>query len=118
MLLEKKIGYAPVAVVLAENDNRIRSLVCNEFGKRSDEQWCYAALYLRDVHSLVTNGCRILQTTLKMFPDCWIVVGGSPCQDLTLAGTMKGVLGLIETSSRLFFHSSLWHLHGAVCCWS
>ena len=103
-LLKKKIGYAPVAVVLAENDNRIRSLVCNEFGYRSDEQWCYAALYLRDVHSLVTNGCRILQTTLKMFPDCkWIVVGGSPCQDLTLAGTMKGVLGLTGTSSRLFF---------------
>ena len=31
-LLKKKIGYAPVVVVLAENDNRIRSLVCNEFG--------------------------------------------------------------------------------------
>ena len=108
-LLKKKIGYAPVAVVLAENDNRIRSLVCNEFGYRSDEEWCYtvdgsAALYLRDVHSLVVNGCRLLQTTLKMFPDCkWIVVGGSPCQDLTLAGTMKGLLGLTGTSSRLFF---------------
>ena len=61
-------------------------------------------LYLRDVHSLVANGCRILQMTLKMFPDCkWIVVGGSPCQDLTLAGTMKGVLGLTGMSSRLFF---------------
>ena len=108
-LLKKKIGYAPVVVILAENDNRIRSLVCAEFGYRSDEEWCYvmdgsAVLYLRDVHSLVANGCRILQITLKMFPDCkWIVVGGSPCQDLTLAGTMKGVLGLTGTSSRLFF---------------
>ena len=108
-LLKKKIGYAPVVVILAENDNRIRSLVCAEFGYRSDEEWCYvmdgsAVLYLRDVHSLVANGCRILQMTLKMFPDCkWIVVGGSPCQDLTLAGTMKGVLGLTGTSSRLFF---------------
>ena len=108
-LLKKKIGYAPVVVILAENDNRIRSLVCEEFGYRSDEEWCYAmdgsaVLYLRDVHSLVANGCRILQTTLKIFPDCkWIVVGGSPCQDLTLAGTMKGVLGLTGMSSRLFF---------------
>ena len=108
-LLKKKIGYAPVVVILAENDNRIRSLVCAEFGYRSDEEWCYAmdgsaVLYLRDVHSLVANGCRILQMTLKMFPDCkWIVVGGSPCQDLTLAGTMKGVLGLTGMSSRLFF---------------
>jgi len=98
-LLKKKIGYARVVVILAENDNRIRSLVCAEFGYRSDEEWCYvmdgsAVLYLRDVHALVANGCRILQTTLKMFPNCkWIVVGGSPCQDLTLAGTMKGVLG-------------------------
>ena len=89
--------------------NRIRSLVCAEFGYRSDEEWCYAmdgsaVLYLRDVHSLVANGCRILQMTLKMFPDCkWIVVGGSPCQDLTLAGTMKGVLGLTGMSSCLFF---------------
>ena len=30
-LLKKKIGFAPVVIVLAENDNRIRSLVCNEF---------------------------------------------------------------------------------------
>ena len=108
-LLKKKIGYAPVVVILAENDNSIRSLVCAEFGYRSDEEWCYvmdgsAVLYLRDVHSLVANGCRILQMTLKMFPDCkWIVVGGSPCQDLTLAGVMKGVLGLTGMSSRLFF---------------
>ena len=108
-MLKKKIGYAPVVAILAENDNRIRSLVCAEFGYRSDEEWCYALdgsaiLYLRDVHSLVANGCRILQTTLKMFPDCkWIVVGGSPCQDLTLAGAMKGVLGLTGMSSRLFF---------------
>ena len=108
-LLKKKLGYAPVAAILAENDNRIRSLVCAEFGYRSDEEWCYvidgsAVLYLRDVHSLVANGCRVLQTTLKMFPDCkWIIVGGSPCQDLTLAGTMKGALGLTGLSSRLFF---------------
>ena len=65
-LLKKKIGYAPVAVILAENDNRIRSIVCSEFGYRSDEEWCLtadgsAALYLRDVHSLVAKGCRLLQ---------------------------------------------------------
>ena len=39
-----------------------------------------------------------------MFPDCkWVVVGGSPCQDLTFAGPLRGVLGLIGPSSRLFF---------------
>ena len=105
-LLEKKLGC--VAAILAENDNRIRSLVCAEFGYRSDEEWCYviddsAVLYLRDVHSLVANGCRVLQTTLKMFPDCKWIVSGSPCQDLTLAGTMKGALRLTGLSSRLFF---------------
>ena len=39
-----------------------------------------------------------------MFPDCkWIIVGGSPCQDLTFAGPLRGVLGLVGPSSRLFF---------------
>ena len=69
-------------------------------------------LYLRDVHSLVANGCRVLQMTLKMFPDCkWIIVGGSPCQDLTLAGTMKGALGLTGTVKSPFLHTTLCNLH-------
>lgn len=46
-LLKKKIGYAPVVVILAENDNRIRSLVCAEFGYRSDEEWCTRLMVVR-----------------------------------------------------------------------
>ena len=55
--------------------------MCAEFGYRSDEEWCYAI-----------DGSAVLDSR-----------SGSPCQDLTLAGTMKGVLGLTGMSSRLFF---------------
>ena len=33
----------------------------------------------------------------------WIIVGGSPCQDLTFAGAHRGIIGLVGKSSRLFF---------------
>ena len=46
----------------------------------------------------------MLQDLVRMFPDCkWIIVGGSPCQDLTFAGPWRGLLGLIGPGSRLFF---------------
>ena len=108
-IVTEKVGYPPVAVVLAENDIRIRSLVCDEFGYRPDEKWGYvgqgtAALYVKDVHALIANGCRVLQELVMMFPGCkWIIAGGSPCQDLTLAGVHRGLLGLVGRSSRLFF---------------
>ena len=61
-------------------------------------------LYLKDVHVVISNNCRLLKELVRMFPDCkWIIVGGSPCQDLTFAGPLRGVLGLVGPSSRLFF---------------
>ena len=39
-----------------------------------------------------------------MYPNLkWIIVGGSPCQDLTFAGPSQGLLGLVGSQSRLFF---------------
>ena len=108
-ILKKKFGYPPVAAILAECDLSLRELVCTEFGYRSDEKWGYtldgsAVLYLKDVHVVISNNCRLLKELVQMFPDCkWIIVGGSPCQDLTFAGPLRGVLGLIGPSSRLFF---------------
>ena len=100
---------APVAVILAECDLSLRQLVCTEFDYRSNEKWGYTAegsavLYLKDVHSIIAGQCKVLQELVQMFPDCkWIIVGGSPCQDLTFAGPLRGLLGLIGPSSRLFF---------------
>ena len=73
-ILKKKFGYPPVANILAECDLALRELVCTEFGYRSDEKW---GLYSGWI---------------------WIVVGGSPCEDLTFASPLRGVLGLIGPS--------------------
>ena len=108
-ILKKKFGYPPTAVILAECDLSLRQLVCTEFGYRSDEKWGFtpegsAVLYVKDVRYIIDGQCKVLQDLVRMFPDCkWIIVGGSPCQDLTFAGPWRGLLGLIGPSSRLFF---------------
>ena len=108
-ILSKKFGYPPVAAIIAECDLSLRELVCAEYGYRSDEKWGYTAegtavLYLKDVHEVINRKCQVLQDLVQMFPDCkWIIVGGSPCQDLTFAGPLRGMLGLVGPNSRLFF---------------
>ena len=108
-ILTRKFGYAPSVAILTENDTAVRTVVCAEFGYRADEEWGFtpqgtAALYLKDVHSVIANNCQVLRSTIEAYPDLrWIIVGGSPCQDLTFAGPHKGLLGLAGPSSRLFF---------------
>ena len=107
--LTRKFGYAPAVAILAENDIDVRAVVCAEFGYRADEQWSFtpqgtAALYVKDVHSLIANNCQVLRSTIEAYPGLkWIITGGSPCQDLTFAGPYKGLLGLAGPCSRLFF---------------
>ena len=107
--LTRKFGYAPAVAILAENDIDVRAVVCAEFGYRADEQWSFtpqgtAALYVKDVHSLIAKNCQVLRNTIEAYPGLkWIIAGGSPCQDLTFAGPHKGLLGLAGPCSRLFF---------------
>ena len=105
-ILKQKLKQAPVAIILAEKDEMLRSLVCVEFGYKSDEQWGYTAdcCYIRDVNSILKNDCYLLRQAVSMYPDLkWFVIGGSPCQDLTYAGPSQGLLGLVGSQSRLFF---------------
>ena len=108
-LLTKKLGCPPTAILLAENDEAVRRLVCAEFGYRTDEKWGYTAsgsacLYISDVHKLAENDCLLLRQLTALFPGLrWFIVGGSPCQDLTYAGYLHGLLGLVGARSRLFF---------------
>ena len=108
-MLTRKFGYAPTVAILAENDSDVRAVVCAEFGYRADEQWSFtpqgtAALYVKDVHLLIAKNCQVLRDTIEAYPGLkWIIVGGSPCQDLTFAGPYKGLLGLAGPCSRLFF---------------
>ena len=93
MPILKKFGYPPVANILAECDLALTELVCTEFGYRSDEKWGYtqdgsAVLSLKDVHVIISRNCQLLL----------VVVGGSPCEDLTFASPLQGVLGLIGPS--------------------
>ena len=108
-ILKKKLQQPPVAIILAEQDEKLRSLVCAEFGYRPDEQWGYtvdgaACCYIRDVNSILKNDCYLLRQVVSMYPNLkWFIVGGSPCQDLTYAGPSQGLLGLVGSQSRLFF---------------
>ena len=74
-----------------------------------EEKWGYtvtgsACLYLKDVHQLADKDCLILRQLAALFPDRkWFIIGGSPCQDLTCAGYLHGLLGLVGARSRLFF---------------
>ena len=107
--LQKKFGYPPAVAILAEIDGSLRALVCAEFGYRPDQSWGRsksgsACLYVKDVHSLLEDGCRRLHEAVAIAPNAkWIIVGGSPCQDLTFAGAFRGLLGLVGKNSRLFF---------------
>ena len=88
-VLTKKLGCPPTAILLAENDESIRRLVCTEFGYRTDEKWGYTAsgsacLYISDVHKLAERDCLLLRQLAAQFPGLkWFIIGGSPCQDLS-----------------------------------
>ena len=108
-ILKQKLQQPPAAVILAELDEKIRSLVCAEFGYRADEQWCYTidgatCCYVRDVHTIIKNDCHLLRQAVAMHPNLkWFIVGGSPCQDLTYAGPSQGLLGLVVGYFLSFF---------------
>ena len=107
--LQKKLGQSPTVIVLAEIDVSLRALVCAEFGYRPDQTWGRtkhgsASLYVKDVNSLLKDNCRCLHEAISIAPNAkWIIVGGSPCQDLTFAGPHR--VGLVGKSSRLFLPS-------------
>ena len=108
-ILKQKLQQPPAAIILAELDEKLRSLVCAEFGYRADEQWGYTAdgatcCYVRDVNTIIKKDCHLLRQVVSMHPNLkWFIVGGSPCQDLTYAGPSQGLLGLVGSQSRLFF---------------
>lgn len=46
----------------------------------------------------------MLRQLTALFPGLrWFIIGGPPCQDLTYAGYLHGLLGLVGARSRLFF---------------
>ena len=116
-IIKKKLGKPPTIFIAAEIDPVLRRLVAAEIGLREDQQWGYtiegvATIYVKDVWDLVARDSLILRQAKAMHPTIkWIVVAGSPCQDLTYAGYLNGLLGLTGLRSMLFFIVYLVILH-------
>jgi len=117
--ITKAIGCAPRIIIVAECDPILRQLVGEQFSLRTDGEWTQSnkdtyTLYADDVRQLLRNQCRILKEAFALAgPQCrWFVIAGSPCQDLTPAGPLKGLLGLTGHCSSLcyYVHAILWLL--------
>ena len=117
--ITKAIGGPPKLIIAAECDPILRQLVAEQFQFRTDGCWTQSSastftLYTHDIKELLRDNCRILREAFAIAgTQCrWIVIAGSPCQDLTLAGPFKGLLGLTGQSSSLFYyvHVILWLL--------
>ena len=108
-IIKKKLGKPPTIFIAAEIDPVLRRLVATEVGMREDQQWGYtiegtATIYVKDVWTLTNKDSQILRQAKAMYPELkWIVIAGSPCQDLTYAGFLNGLLGLTGQRSMLFF---------------
>ena len=108
-IIKKKLGKPPTIFIAAEIDPVLRRLVATEIGLREDQQWGYtiegtATIYVKDVWTLTDKDSQILRQAKAMHPELkWIVIAGSPCQDLTYAGFLNGLLGLTGQRSMLFF---------------
>ena len=82
----------PAVYIAAEQDEELRQLISSQTGLRLDGQWTQLAsgtigIYLSDVVKLVDSQCHILREAAALCPNCkWLIVSGSPCQDLTYAG--------------------------------
>ena len=87
----------------------LRRLVCAEHGFREDEKWGHLtggtkAIYVKDAWKLLAEGGCKLRQACTMSPDLvWLIIAGSPCQDLTFTGYLNGLLGLTGRRSSLFF---------------
>ena len=117
--ITKAIGCAPRVIIVAECDPILRQLVGEQFSFRTDGQWTQSSkdtftLYAEDVRHLLRDQCRVFKEAFELAgPQCRrFVIAGSPCQDLTPAGPLKGLLGLTGPCSSLFYyvHVILWLL--------
>ena len=110
-LITEAAGVTPTVFIAAENDPDIRQYVGARNKWNTDGEWfCKGTSYYRyltDVDQLVDNGGAVLKQALDIAPDIpYIVIAGSPCQDLTTIGKLKGALGLAGTRSFTLLHLS------------
>ena len=117
--ITQAFGCAPRIIIAAECDPILRQIVGEQFLFRTDGKWTQSSkdtytIYVDDVRQLLKDRCRIFKEAFALAgPQCrWFVIAGSPCQDLTPAGPLKGLLGLTGPCSSFFYyvHVILWLL--------
>ena len=60
------LGYAPTVAILAENDIDVRAVV-GQMNRGVFILQGTAALYVKDVYSLLANNCQVLRSTIEAY---------------------------------------------------
>ena len=110
-VIAEALGQQPVAALTAESDNLLRAIICHKFDYDKAQKWALDArqvpsIAVDDVWSIVQEDGLILKQCIaflgKIEPGrtAVIIPAGSPCQDLTTAGSSSGGLGLMGDRSQ------------------
>ena len=120
-LITEAVGSPPTVCIAAENDAEVRRYVAAKNKWNLDGEWFQKGgshyRYLKDVDELVSNHAAVLQQALALAPNIpYILIAGTPCQDLTTIGRQRGTLGLAGPRSIYFyvFQLTLHHLQQAL----
>ena len=122
-IIKNAVGYAPKVFLAAEWDVTLRAIVADALGLSLDGYWRFnrfqsKSMYLSDVDDLFKDDALVVRQFLTLLPsNCRIfVVGGSPCTELTIGSSDRGLLGLSGPASCLFFtiHLLLFLLQSAL----
>ena len=107
-LITEAVGSPPTVCIAAENDTEVRRYVAAKNKWNLNGEWFRKGAsyykYLKDVDDLVNNQAAVLQQALALAPDIpYILIAGTPCQDLTTIGRQRGTLGLAGPRSIYFY---------------
>ena len=111
-IVKRRFGYAPSLFLAAEKDETLRHIVAEQLGLNLREAWSKTrhhttALYIKDVMTLFQQDCKVIKELVQIAKSKKAVkillIGGSPCTELTLAEGDKGLLGITGPNSVLFF---------------
>ena len=94
--------------IAARIDEQLRQFGSSQTGLKLNGQWTRMncgtiGMYVDDVTKLIDRNNHILRKIGAFGDDCyWIVISGSPCQDLTYAGPHQGFFSVVGRRSVFF----------------
>jgi hypothetical protein len=113
------VGKHPSFFVAAEYDENIRPIAADKHGMSLvTEAWQYnkhnvPTRYIGNAWLVFKNYAAAVREAKKLFPDLqhFVIIAGSPCQDLTLMSVYEGVLGIVGERSVLSCHTHAPYCH-------